>query len=569
MKIYCVSVSTRIAVVFIFIAAGICHAQEITVYDPYIDWSSWAKLKINTSAGLASSYDRTSGNSDYNYYEEPNGFRTNNEIVTAKTIQGPGVIYRFWMPHLAAKSNFLVRMYFDGELTPRIDTKSLTLLSGTYSYFQSPLVNTFAGGQVCYEPIPFKRSVRIETENKEAKRNYYQYTYLQLPEDANVTSYTGTLTSQQQNARNAVVSLFNNPGIHPAGTSQTAININHPNTVIGAFSNSILADITGPGLVRKLCIKMSGANDAELEGLRLRVFYDSNTIPAIDASVANFFGAGRNRILYKSVPLGTDSNDGFYCYWPMPFRRSIRIQLFNTTSTDISIDSTLIQYEPAENLEKMCYLYAAETTSIKQSGQIYHPILSAFGCGHYVGNLLYIEQQSYNFYMLEGDEIITVDGNSVLNGTGTEDAYNGGYYYNWVAVQSDEPEGTYPQAAVRPLNGILYVHRQEGIDYARADQYRWQIADCVPFTKSIDVKIESQYAVTGSKWTSVAFWYKYHCLETDINKDCDVDFYDYAVFASYWLQSNCQEPDWCQGCDFNKSQTIDYSDLGLLADDWL
>ncbi len=98
--------------------------------------------------------------------------------------------------------------------------------------------------------------------------------------------------------------------------------------------------------------------------------------------------------------------------------------------------------------------------------------------------------------MLEGDDVITVDGTTTLNGTGLEDAYNGGAYYNWVAVITDEPEGPYPQSATRPLSGILYVNKAET---SRADQYHWRISDCIPFSQSIEVNVECRYASDSSR----------------------------------------------------------------------
>lgn len=553
-----------------------CFCETVTGYEAYTAWEDWARLRTGTQAGLASSYDRLGGNADYSHYEEPNGLRTVNEIVTAKTIQGPGIIYRFWMPHYTANRNFIVRMYFDGEQTPRINTNSVALLGGTFNYFSYPLVDTCAGGQVCYEPIPFRTSVRIETENKEISssswspdRHYYQYSYLTFPPYTEIDSYVTTLPPGQQTPRADMVTMFNNIGEHPAGSSQTAIDVNTSGTVINPHSSIVLVDVNGPGIIRKLNIRMDDANDAELDGLRLRVCYDGNDSPAIDVSVGNFYGAGKERAKYKSIPMGTDSNDGFYCYWTMPFRKSVLVQLSNTTDANIPIGSASVQYEPEADIKKMCYLYAVENTLIKQSGQIYHQILSTNGCGHYVGSLLYIEQDSYSFSMLEGDEVITIDGSNILNGTGLEDAYNGGYYYNWVAVIGSEPDGGYPQSAFRALNGILYVHREEGVSHARADQYRWQIADCVPFSQSIEVKIENRYAITGSKWTSVAFWYQYHCVGADFDNDCDVDFFDFAVFASHWLQSNCETLDWCDGSDLDNSHEVDMEDLAVLVDDWL
>jgi len=572
MRVASVKTSTglKAAVCLVVLWPAVCLCETTAGYDAYRAWEQWARLRTGAQAGLASSYDREGGNLDFSQYEEPNGVRTVDEVVTVKTIAGPGVIYRFWMPHLTAKRDFIVRMYFDGEQTPRIDTSSAALLGGAFSYFTYPLVTTCAGGQVCYEPIPFAKSIRIETENKaSANRHYYQYSYSKVPGDAAIESYTEILTQEQEAARADVVTLFDNAGQHPAGGSDSAIDINTPMTVIKPDSSVALADVNGPGMIRKLNIRMDDANDAELDGLRLRVYYDGNDTAAIDVSVGDFFGAGRGRAAYKSITLGTDSNDGFYCYWPMPFRREVAVSLLNTTDVNIPIDSACVQYEPDADVEKMCYLHAIANTSIKQEGQIYHPILARSGCGHYVGNLLYTEQESYSFSMLEGDEVITVDQNNILNGTGLEDAYNGGYYYNWVGVQQDEPEGEYPQSAIRPLHGILYVHRQEGIEYARADQYRWQIADCVPFSRGIEVKIENRYAVKGAKWTSVAFWYQYHCLGGDFDKDCDVDFLDFGSFASQWLKNNCEVTDWCSGADFDHSREVGAEDLAALVENWL
>ncbi|MHC4742211.1 MAG: DUF2961 domain-containing protein [Planctomycetota bacterium] len=571
----------RTGLKIIFCIWGLCSAAHFCEgaggYNAYTSWEDWARLRIGSRTGLASSYDRSGGNDDFSHYEQPSGIRTENEIVTAKTITGPGIIYRFWMPHMPAKRNFIVRMYFDGEETPRIDTNSVELLGGSFGYFSWPLVYTCSGGQVCYEPIPFKTSVRIETENKaltnypkwEPNRHYYQYSYVKYPAETVLESYSPALSSQEQEARASVVSLFENAGKHPGGNAPLGIDINIPGTVIGPGSAMDLVDLGGPGMVRSLKIGLGDASDSDLDGLRLQVYYDGDPEAAIDVRVGNFFGAGKGRALYKSVPLGTDSEDGFYCYWPMPFRHSVTVRVQNTTDADISIESAEVQYEPAANLEGMCYLHAMENSSTKQAEQIYHRILSVTGCGHYVGDLLYTEQDSYSFWMLEGDDVITVDESEVLYGTGLEDAYNGGYYYNWTAAQSDEPEGERPRSATRALHGILYVHREPGVQYARADQYRWRIADCVPFSKSIEVNVENRYAVTGARWTSVAFWYQYPCCRGDFNSDCDVDFRDFAGFASYWSDTDCSVPDWCGGADFDTSGRVDINDLAILLGCWL
>lgn len=557
-----------------------CQAGQWTGYTALAEWENWARLRVGSESGLASSYDRNGGNYDYSHYESPPGLVKAEIGTVAKTITGPGVIYRFWMPHMTAKKGFAVRMYFDGESTPRIDTDSNTLLSGVYGtgeMFRAPLVTTCAGGQVSYEPIPFARSLRIETENMplpdsgfSSNRHYYQYTYATFPPGTPVSSYSGVLTTDQQQSRNAVVDMFDNPGAHPAGDDQNAISLTTPASTVAARTHLTLAGLNGSGIVGSIIIDAADANDVELAGMKLQVFYDDESEAAIDVSLSHFFGAGKGRATWSSLAVGTDSTDNpnaFYSYWPMPFREAVLIRLYNQTDNAISIGSAEVKYVAKEIDSRMCYLNAVEKTSTKESGQIYHNILSATGRGHYVGDLLYVEQSDYSFYMLEGDDVITVDGTKTQYGTGLEDTYNGGYYYNWVGVQNDEPEGARPRSAIRPLHGILYVDRQEEPGYARADQYRWRIADAVTFTRSIDVNVESRYGVNGGRWTSVAFWYLLPCPLADLDGDCDLDIYDLAALAARWMYTDCIDDPPCGGADMTGDMKVDLSDFAELAGD--
>ena len=533
-------------------------------YESYTNWQDLPQLRLGVKSALASSYDRTGGNSDWSHYEWPQGLIEIETTCTVKTIQGPGIIYRFWMPHYMGRNHYVVRMYFDGEETASIDTESNTIFGGLFSYFDEPFITTCAGGQMCYEPVPFADSLVIETINKPAgpfaNRHYYQYSYLTYPQTVDVNSYTGTLTSQEQQVRNSAANIFDNAGINP-NTNQTGlVDVNTPAT--GVDTNLVLANLVGPGVINKISLRMDDANDTELLGLNLQVFYDSCSTAAIDIPVGYFFGAGQSRAPYKSLPLGTDSNDGFYCYWPMPFRQSVLVRLNNTTGTAIQINGAEIEYKLQELNHHTCYLHAIESTTVRSS-QIYHNILSTTGTGHYVGDLLYVIQDYNSFYMLEGDDVIYSDGELVQYGTGLEDTYNGGAYYNWVAVIASEPEGPCPQSATRPLSGILYVNKAAT---SRADQYRWRIADCIPFSESVEVNVECRYSGNGACWKSVGFWYELpHFLE-DLNKDGKVNFTDFAKFAAHWRGNNCQT---CEFADFTGDGKVDQLDLIRLSEKWL
>jgi hypothetical protein len=282
----------------------------------------------------------------------------------------------------------------------------------------------------------------------------------------------------------------------------------------------IAADVAGPGIVRGLEVRMDGATDAELDSLWLRVTWDDATEPAIDAPVGWFFGAGHGRAPYRSLPLGTDGPNGFYCYWPMPFRSAARVDLVNASAASISVDSVVVEYEPGSVPADLAYLHAAANRTVIVPGHDGHVLLSVEGAGHYVGNLLFAQQEHATHFFLEGDDIIVVDGTTTLNGTGLEDAYNGGHYYNWVNNPMDEPEGPNPPFAIRPLSGILRVELTESPELARADQYRWMIGDRVPFTTSLDVSVQTVgYAWEPGEYASVAFWYQVPPVATEVRTE--------------------------------------------------
>jgi len=49
-----------------------------------------------------------------------------------------------------------------------------------------------------------------------------------------------------------------------------------------------------------------------------------------------------------------------------------------------------------------------------------------------------------------------------------------------------------------------------------------------------------------------------------------VDFEDFARFAEYWLEPDCNKlNNWCGGADFEPDGDIDFVDLKRFVDEWL
>ena len=60
-----------------------------------------------------------------------------------------------------------------------------------------------------------------------------------------------------------------------------------------------------------------------------------------------------------------------------------------------------------------------------------------------------------------------------------------------------------------------------------------------------------------------------HVRTRDFNNDTRVNFFDFAVLASYWRATECSEPSWCEGTDLNTDGKVDSNDLRLFVDYWL
>jgi hypothetical protein len=269
----------------------------------------------------------------------------------------------------------------------------------------------------------------------------------------------------------------------------------------------------------------SSIEDAYLRRVVLRMFWDGADTPCVEVPLGDFFGVGHGLMVdYWSLPLTMSPRDGrgFNCFFPMPFNRNARIEVENQGERSLIL-YFYVDYEsypsPAEDI---AYFHAqwrrenptegwgkqredetrAERIATNQTPNLdgvgNYVILEATGRGHYVGCNMNIDvfEKQHNDWYGEGDDMIWIDGELVLRGTGTEDYFNTAYC-------PTKPFCT-------PYHGITVYSGTDMWPWSGKNSvYRYHIEDPIYFRESIKVTIEHGHANDLSNdYSSTAYWYQ-------------------------------------------------------------
>jgi len=278
--------------------------------------------------------------------------------------------------------------------------------------------------------------------------------------------------------------------IHVSSTDTTGGNADRFEVAPG--DSVVLLDLDGPGVVRRMWITVASRDPDYLRRIALEMYWDGETNPSVRAPLGDFFGDGFDKPDYASLVMGVTSG-GFFTYLPMPFARHARIVARNGTGRAIDAFYFNADVELPDSLPTpLATLHAWWHRDPRTTSREPHLILDAHGAGHFVGMSLNAESLDGSLGFLEGDERFFIDGSFRGQGTGTEDYFNSGWYFN---------QGTF----AAPFHGLVVKDDKRG----RIAAYRWHLPDPVPFRDSIRVDIEHGHANTEvADYATMAYWYQ-------------------------------------------------------------
>lgn len=286
-------------------------------------------------------------------------------------------------------------------------------------------------------------------------------------------------------------------------------------TDLAPGATAVLLDTPGPGKVTHIWVTVMEypGHDTLLRDAVIRMYWDNEKLPSVEAPLGDFFGLGHTlpppfymerRFVITSAALTVGINErAMNCYWPMPFQRAARIEVFNNGSRTLRIIYFHVDYELGAQPENCGYFHARFRQERELHGQDLmnldgkdnYVLLETEGRGHYAGCFLYVDSGPGGWWG-EGDDMIFIDHDPMptINGTGTEDYFNNAWCYH--------------SPFSYPYFGCPLLHkREDGGSYTT--MYRFHIPDPVRFSTHIKVTMEHYWdAERTVSFTSVAFWYQ-------------------------------------------------------------
>jgi hypothetical protein len=297
---------------------------------------------------------------------------------------------------------------------------------------------------------------------------------------------------------------------------------------IKAGETRTIGEAAGPGIITHMWFTIATPEPYHLKKIVLRLYWDGDPLPAVEAPIGDFFGLGLGEyFLYESGPLSVGSQKALNCYFPMPFRKSARITITNEGARNIDAFYYNIDWQKHRSLpDDLAYFYAEYRQATPTpgwtadwklnnepkvndrpnlDGKDNYVILETEGRGHYVGVTQSILQNQGDWWG-EGDEMMFIDNRSkpTITGTGSEDYYLGAWCYGGCGISpfgTSRPTFAYKQYG-NPLNG----GDNRGAEWM---VYRFHLDSPVPFEKYFKMTIEHGHANHRSdNFYTVAYWYQ-------------------------------------------------------------
>ncbi len=240
-----------------------------------------------------------------------------------------------------------------------------------------------------------------------------------------------------------------------------------------------LLQTQGAGSIRRIWITVRDRSPRMLRALRLDMYWDNASEPAVSVPLGDFFGAVLGRLVtFENDLFSSPEGRSFNCIIPMPFRKGAKITLTNESGVDVPLLFYQIDYvQTAKPDEDLLYFHAYwNRERATKPGTDFEFLPRVRGEGRFLGvHFGVIANPTITGWWGEGEVKMYVDGDTALPtlaGTGTEDYIGTGW-----------GQGAFQNR----YQGCLFADGERG----RYASYRYHVPDPVYFHKDLRVTIQA------------------------------------------------------------------------------
>ncbi|MFW6212989.1 MAG: DUF2961 domain-containing protein [Spirochaetota bacterium] len=427
-----------------------------------------------------SSFDKTGGNDDGNRKWAYLSYDRDAGLFTIFDAAGPGTLTRFWMTGWRNPGELLFVEDGDQE---RYRINVVELFSGTTEPFAGSLVaeeTTSSGGFISYVPIPFDERLEIFTASVSR--------YIQLQ----FYRFSDELAREREERRAELLRIRDCPLKRIRSTTDLPADSGHVRQI---------ASLTGPGLVENITITLPAGRvttpetnvfESPLASTFIRITADNVESPQIEAPLSEFFGgtlfgepldAVGAAASVRTLPAGQESLELAFRL-PIPFASRLIVELVSGDNPSIGPIESTVAFRPVEQIAalfgagRIGHLYGIHNRTAAFLPGADVSLVDFQGSGRLAGVVLHAASDDpENRRILEGDERIYIDGARTpqFHGTGTEDFFNGGWYYSFGPFSL-------------PTHGNPAHVVTENADHTT--QYRYLPSDSIPFYSHLRMTLE-------------------------------------------------------------------------------
>ncbi len=252
---------------------------------------------------------------------------------------------------------------------------------------------------------------------------------------APLLSSAQTIYQLPKGARSSVSSMENLNGIKGQGGKTNAGAKGSAFTSLKAGDSKTLLDISRPGVIQRMWFTISDRSPAMLRSLKLRIYWDQTTTPAVDVPLGDFFGFGVGKMVaFQSALFSSPEGKSFNCYVPMPFAKGAKLTLTNESAKDLELLFFDIDFVTRDQPDKGSLYFHAIWRKWSDAilGKDVELLPRVSGQGRFLGVSVgvYLDSAYDGSWWGEGEVKMYLDGDRdhpTINGTGAEDYIGTGW----------------------------------------------------------------------------------------------------------------------------------------------